>query len=241
MSVRYLILRLIYFLRDVSSRQMFKKCGIHVRGDVLDVGGGEFFFSKVQKHCQFDSWTVVDPVEPNKPFVAPRYKFIKADGMALPFSNDQYDTVLNIQVLEHTWDPRKVFSEIVRVLKPGGKGIFLIPQTANLHMAPHHYYNFTQYWIRKVVDDHSLNLVELTPFGGFWYSMASRLFYFNLQSLKYEGMYNREFVRTVRFYIFLPIMLIVSNGLIPIFIFFSLFDTPDEANNLFFIVEKPKR
>jgi SAM-dependent methyltransferase len=238
MQWRNFVLKAVYFLRDVSSRYMFKRVSEIVTGNVLDVGGGEFFFDKAQKVCRFQHWTVVDPVPPEKEIVRDKFTFLKGDGTQLPFSDNQFDVVLNIQVLEHTFNPERVFSEIVRVLKPEGKALFLVPQTSNLHMAPHHYYNFTQYWVRAVTTLNSVRLIELKPIGGFWYSMASRLFYFNLQAFRYGGMYNKEFVRSLRFYLVLPLMLLIANLLIPVFMFLSLFDSPDEANNLFFIIQK---
>lgn len=53
---------------------------------------------------------------------------VKADICDLPFDNDQYDIVLCNHVLEHIPDDTKAMQELYRVLKPGGLGIFQIPQ-----------------------------------------------------------------------------------------------------------------
>ena len=45
----------------------------------------------------------------------------------LPFQNDTYDLVYSTNVLEHVQDPKKVLSESIRVLKPGGYLQFVIP------------------------------------------------------------------------------------------------------------------
>ena len=57
---------------------------------------------------------------------------IKADICALPFNNDQYDLIFCNHVLEHIEDDKKAMSELFRVLKKGGFGIFQIPQDLNL-------------------------------------------------------------------------------------------------------------
>lgn len=57
---------------------------------------------------------------------------VKADICDLPFEENTYDVVLCNHVLEHIIDDKKAMSELYRVLKPGGLGIFQIPQDLNL-------------------------------------------------------------------------------------------------------------
>jgi ubiquinone/menaquinone biosynthesis C-methylase UbiE len=45
----------------------------------------------------------------------------------MPFSDNSYDLVFLIEVLEHVHNPQKALSEIYRVLKPGGTLIFSVP------------------------------------------------------------------------------------------------------------------
>lgn len=56
---------------------------------------------------------------------------VKADICNLPFKNDTYDIILCNHVLEHITDDTKAMQELFRVLKPGGMGIFQIPQDLN--------------------------------------------------------------------------------------------------------------
>ena len=51
--------------------------------------------------------------------VAP--SFVLYDGRRLPFSDNFFDAAASISVLEHTDDPVWYLSEILRVLKPGGR------------------------------------------------------------------------------------------------------------------------
>jgi predicted SAM-dependent methyltransferase len=53
---------------------------------------------------------------------------VKADICNLPFEDDSYDVILCNHVLEHIPDDTKAMQELYRVLKPGGMGIFQIPQ-----------------------------------------------------------------------------------------------------------------
>ena len=53
---------------------------------------------------------------------------VKADICNLPFKESEFDVVFCNHVLEHITDDTKAMQELYRVLKPGGFGIFQIPQ-----------------------------------------------------------------------------------------------------------------
>ncbi len=56
---------------------------------------------------------------------------VKADICNLPFEDNCYDVILCNHVLEHIPDDNKAMQELYRVMKPGGWGIFQIPQDVN--------------------------------------------------------------------------------------------------------------
>lgn len=53
---------------------------------------------------------------------------VKADICNLPFKDNSYDVIFCNHVLEHIPDDTKAIQELYRVMKPGGFGIFQIPQ-----------------------------------------------------------------------------------------------------------------
>jgi SAM-dependent methyltransferase len=53
---------------------------------------------------------------------------VKADICHLPFEDESFDVILCNHVLEHIPDDQKAMSELFRVMKKGGWGIFQIPQ-----------------------------------------------------------------------------------------------------------------
>ena len=53
---------------------------------------------------------------------------VKANICDLPFEDNSFDVVFCNHVLEHIPDDTKAMQELYRVLKPGGMGIFQIPQ-----------------------------------------------------------------------------------------------------------------
>jgi predicted SAM-dependent methyltransferase len=56
---------------------------------------------------------------------------VKADICNLPFQDNEFDIILCNHVLEHIPDDTKAMQELYRVLKPGGFGVFQIPQDLN--------------------------------------------------------------------------------------------------------------
>ncbi|UNY97344.1 class I SAM-dependent methyltransferase [Zhouia spongiae] len=56
---------------------------------------------------------------------------VKADICDLPFANNEFDVILCNHVLEHIKNDKKAIQELYRVMKPGGWGIFQIPQDLN--------------------------------------------------------------------------------------------------------------
>ncbi len=57
---------------------------------------------------------------------------VKADILDLPFKDNNFDVVFCNHVLEHIDDDAKAMSELHRVLKPNGMGIFQVPQDLSL-------------------------------------------------------------------------------------------------------------
>ncbi|WP_299396183.1 class I SAM-dependent methyltransferase [uncultured Gelidibacter sp.] len=56
---------------------------------------------------------------------------VKADICNLPFKDNEFDVILCNHVLEHIPDDTKAMQELYRIMKPGGYGIFQIPQDLN--------------------------------------------------------------------------------------------------------------
>jgi len=54
-------------------------------------------------------------------------EFFVASCYDLPFPNGYFDAVISSEVIEHVQDPRKLLSEVSRVLKPGGVAVISTP------------------------------------------------------------------------------------------------------------------
>ncbi len=236
-----LLVRLLYVARNWRSRALFRALDEHCRGDVLDVGGWDFVLTAIERGVRFDSWTVLEHARARMLAADDaRVRVVYGDGCDMDLADASFDTVLDIQVLEHVFEPILMVEEIARVLKPGGTAILLIPATSTMHLAPDYHYNFSRHWITEVMRRSELEIVELRALGGVWSSMASHLVFFFLQSLRVSGMSDPACKRNMLFYVLYPLMVVYALVSIPICMLLSLGDLAEEPNNHLVIVTKPK-
>lgn len=115
----------------------FKEVGEMVsvtRGKILDIGCADGTFTKViLEKSKAKKIIAIDVLSSSIAFAKKRFarseklSFKIADAHELPFNSKEFDGVFCLEALEHVEDPKKVVSEIYRVLKPGGYAIVLVP------------------------------------------------------------------------------------------------------------------
>lgn len=111
----------------------------HKDGMVLDCGAGS-------KPAYFEN--VV-----NFEIAAYKSTDVRGVGERLPFKDNVFDAVLSVAVLEHVKDPWACAREIVRVLKPGGDLLCVVPHLQPVHGYPNHYYNMTAQGLANLFGD----------------------------------------------------------------------------------------
>ena len=97
-------------LRDTETSSALK---------VLHFAPEQEFYKRFKKQTNIE-YTTTDLLSP--------LADVKADICNLPFQDNSYDVIFCNHVLEHIPDDTKAMQELYRVLKPGGMGIFQIPQ-----------------------------------------------------------------------------------------------------------------
>jgi SAM-dependent methyltransferase len=115
---------------------------------VLDIGCGAGRFVEVALSCGATVFAVdysgaVDACRANFPG-HPNLHVIQADVYALPFTDECFDAVYCLGVLQHTPNPREAFLSLPRHLKPGGRLAVDVYQ-GGWRRAVH-----TKYWLRPV-------------------------------------------------------------------------------------------
>jgi SAM-dependent methyltransferase len=94
---------------------------------------------------------------------------ILAIGQKLPFQDNCFDAILSLAVLEHVDDPFLCAQELVRVLKPGGQILVIVPFLQPEHGYPSHFFNCTRFGLKRLFAsaipvDHFLEISNLPIF-----------------------------------------------------------------------------
>ncbi len=104
----------------------------HGYGRALEIGAGTGYFSLnllqagvvAEATCTDISPGMVSALATNAERLGLSVKTARADAESLPFPNQSFDIVLGHAVLHHLPDLRRAFSELHRVLRPGGRLAF---------------------------------------------------------------------------------------------------------------------
>jgi len=113
----------------------------------------------------------------------------------LPFSDNEFQIVLCMSVLEHLEEPYRAVAEMHRVLKPGGRIIVSVPFLFPIHDAPGDYWRFTKYGLKHLFRE-GWDIKEVKAEADAQDSMAVLL-----QRLAYQGRY--RFDKLAKFKLFL--------------------------------------
>ena len=146
-------------------------------GRMLDVGCGEkpyeaFFRPYVTEYVGVEHAATFEQTTASTRKVA---DVVLYDGHTLPFPDGSFDTVMSIQVLEHTPDPQRLVDEMGRVLADGGTLILTAPFSFRLHEEPHDYFRYSPHGLRVLIEHAGLEAVEVRSQGGLFTVLAHKL------------------------------------------------------------------
>jgi ubiquinone/menaquinone biosynthesis C-methylase UbiE len=119
---------LFEYYRSAKVIAFLERTGVTLGGRVLDVGcGGGGMPLSLAEHA--NQVIGIDPIDRYSDaglrLAAERglrnLRFVRADGMALPFKDGSFDLVLSHAVIEHVPDARRYLRECRRVLAPTGR------------------------------------------------------------------------------------------------------------------------
>lgn len=233
--------RLRFRGRNVVYRTMFDVVSSHALGTVVDVGGGSLFARPEQFGIRADRWVLVEADRGAAPERCDTTVAVAiSDGRELGIRTGCADVVLAIHVLEHTFDPYLMWTELVRVAKPGGKLIVMVPQTANLHHVPNHYQNLTRFWLVEAARRSGCATVDYRPLGGTWSTIASRLLLSVPTIFRLHGYSDSAISRRRSANLLAPLSAAMAALLTGVALAMRAADLPEEANNHLIVVQTPQ-
>ena len=231
-------IKITYLIRNILSRPLFKLLEGNL-GRTLDIGGGSFY--KNLANSTWSNYFVLEPDLNSLPKSNDLEKIfsISADAGKSPIKSHSFDTVMIIQVLQFIFEPTKVISEANRILKRNGRIVIQVPQSGNLHGVPHHYYNFTRFWLERTLSENNFKIIDYIPLGGAWRTIASRLFLMFWPVMRHPYYLDPKFKkRGVFFWILFPIQLLVGAFFFAVSMILSVSDIKEEANNHLIVAVK---
>lgn len=108
-------------------KHLIRKFNLKEGSSLLELGParGDFLVEFFKKNFKISAVDISDYVKELCPNID--FKTANLESEKIPFNDNSFDIVYTKSFVEHFYHPEKIFKEIFRVLKPGGKIITLTP------------------------------------------------------------------------------------------------------------------
>lgn len=150
-------------MADLIAEFYDKNLRQYAKGKLLDLGCGKVPLFMAYKEYVIDNvcvdWT--NTLHKNE------YLDFECDlTKDLPFEDNEFDTIILSDVLEHIPQPENLWKEMHRILSINGTIIMNVPFFYCLHERPFDYYRYSEFALRRFVENSGLRLIQLEPIGG---------------------------------------------------------------------------
>jgi len=82
------------------------------------------------------------------------------DGKTIPFKNEQFNSVVTNQVLEHVFYPDLFLSEINRVLQTDGYLLITVPFVWDEHEQPYDYARYSSFGLKHILNKNGFEVIN---------------------------------------------------------------------------------
>ncbi len=167
----------------------------YVRGKLIDLGCGKVpLFEAYRNYC-----TDVVCVDWGNTSHENNYLDFECDlTQKLPFQDNEFETIIVSDVLEHISEPGKLWKEMHRILAPGGRLLLSAPFFYGLHEEPYDYYRYTEHALRRFARQSNFEVLLLQSVGG-TPEIAVDIIAKHLQCIPIVGPVTAAFIQRVAF------------------------------------------
>ena len=112
---------------------------LDLRGSILDFGGGRKvgYLHLLRFDGPIDSLNIDPHLDPT---------ILHDANTPFPIADAAYDTIMSFNTLEHVRRDEFALSELVRILRPGGRLHIVVPFLYRVHGSPSDYHRHTAFW-----------------------------------------------------------------------------------------------
>lgn len=153
-SILGLFLNPFFFARKGLFENIFALAK-YISGKTLDIGCGQKPYEKVFKSTQYIGLEI-DTVENRKNKKADYFY----NRNTFPFQNNEFDSVIVNEVLEHVFNPADFLNEIYRVLKPSGMLLMTVPFVWDEHEQPNDYARYSSFGLKHLLEESGFEVIE---------------------------------------------------------------------------------
>jgi SAM-dependent methyltransferase len=82
------------------------------------------------------------------------------DGKRIPFEDNEFDSIVCFQVLEHVFNPDEFLTEVNRVLKPSGVFLLALPFVWDEHEQPYDYARYSSFGLTYLLNKNGFEVIE---------------------------------------------------------------------------------
>jgi SAM-dependent methyltransferase len=176
-SVLGVLVNPFYFIRKAIFRSV-RNNALFLGGRLLDFGCG----SKPYRHLFTVTEYVGLDVAQSGHIHSDGDVDVFYDGGVIPFVDQAFDSCFSSEVFEHIFDLDYSLSEICRVLKPGGRALFVVPFVWDEHEIPYDFARYSSFGLRFLMEKHGFKLVRMEKTAHFFTVIAQlwNLYLYNL-------------------------------------------------------------
>jgi len=89
------------------------------------------------------------------------------NGVTLPFADQEFDSVLCSEVLEHVFNIEEIVKELSRVMKTDGHILITCPFVWNEHEAPNDFARYTRFALESILKKAGFSIIVFNKSGNF--------------------------------------------------------------------------
>ena len=161
-------------LRDCEYQELAK---LTLNGQVLDLGGSKI--SKYHSLFKGEHKILVGNIDENYGM-----DFYLDVEKKFEITNNSFEAVLAINLLEHVYNYQNVLWESYRILKNNGLLIVVVPYLLNIHNCPSDYFRYTRAGLQNILREAGFKNIEIKELGTGVFSVIYQL---SIGFLKFLG------------------------------------------------------